>query len=312
MRFARAETLGEEGAFTRIDETHPVGIFLGLEDGKRAVMVVCPRRPPSPPLLAAIEVTIRLRNDEQWAIVLRLLRPELKNLFTRLVEDLDAATRTPLGDPGSIVIERLSRWKRLLSPGTLDVLEDKAVRGLAAELSFLLHEGFRAIGARSTVLGWVGPYERPKDFILDHAEIEVKAVGRQFGKVTISSLEQLSLAGLPLFLWCQAVDIVSTPSGDAISLASLIDRIRGEMVDDSIAAQVFEEALRASGYEDRKEYQERLLRFGATRCYRVCTDFPRLERAQLAPAIVTCRYTIDLQGIEPFRAVTWTEDASNV
>ncbi len=86
-KFAHAESRRENNGLSRIDDTHPMDIFLGLENGERAFVVVCAERPPEAPSLATIGVDFRLRHDGKWALVLRLLRPDLKVLFNRLVED---------------------------------------------------------------------------------------------------------------------------------------------------------------------------------------------------------------------------------
>lgn len=306
-KFARAEASGQEGVFTRIDEAHPVGIYLGLEDGDRAVMLVCPAKPPAPPPLVAIRVDVRARNDGTWALVLKLARRDLKGLFTHLVEDLDGATRQP-GDPGKAVVERLTRWQRLLSRGTPGVLEDQELRGLAAELDFLLSEAIPVAGARAAVSAWKGPYEAPKDFLFDNVEVEVKAVHRQQRRIRISSLEQLSDSGLPLYLWSRAVDL-DTGSDPDTSMAAFVERARTAVGLDAVAAEGLELGLRSAGYEDRPEYDTRYVRFGPHTCFRVCDGFPRIQRVNVVPGVLDCSYDIDLNDLAAFRVASWKEPA---
>lgn len=304
-KFARAEASGQDSVFERIDETHPVGIFLGLEGRQRAIMVVCSQRPPQPPSLASIAAEIRARPHNEWALVLRLVRPELKGLFTRLVEDLDGATRQRPEDPGEVVVSRLARWQRLLSRGAPNVLDDDELRGLVGELSFLLDEAIAAVGPRAAVAAWRGPYDAPKDFVFEHVEVEVKSVHRQRGRLNISSLEQLSDAGRPLYLWTRVVELTSTAPGEPTAVSALMSRMRAAVSHDADAAEGLEQSLRAAGWEDRPEYETRGVIFGASTCYDVGAGFPRLDRDDVPGAIATCRYEICIDELAPFVTSTW-------
>lgn len=308
-KFAKAELSGQDGVFERIDDSHPVGIFIGLEGHQRVILVVCSRRPPQPPSLASIAVEIRSRHGGDWALVLRLVRPELKVLFTRLVEDLDSATRQGAEDPGALVVARLVRWQRLLSRGTATVLEDDELRGLVGELCFLLDEAIPAIGACAAVAAWRGPYDSPKDFVFDDGEVEVKSIHRQRERLLISSLEQLSDSGRPLHLWCRVVDLTSTAPGDPSSVPSLVSRVREAVSINAEAAEGLELSLRAAGWEDRQEYETRGVHLGPATCYAVRGEFPRLQRSEVAGAIAVCRYEISIDAIHRFGVSTWRTGA---
>lgn len=306
-RFAEAEARRENNGFTRIDDTHPPDIFLGLEDGERAVMVLCVHRPPEPPSLAAIGVGVGLRHDGRWALVLRLLRPELKALFNRLIEDLDGALRQQPESPGETVLVRLARWQRLLSEAPLGLLGDQELRGLCAELDFLRAEAIRVVGLRAAVTAWVGPRDAPKDFVLDCAEVEVKAVHQQPREYCISSLEQLTDAGKPLFLWARVVELGRAQEPNPHSVAALVDKVRAEMATDPVATEELEIRLRLAGYEDRPEYASRVINFGPATCYRISPGFPRIERPPTPPGIISCQYRIQVAALDAFRVSTWQE-----
>lgn len=304
-KFSAAESRRKKNGFTRIDDTHPVDIFLGLENGERAVMAVCHQRPPEPPSLAAISVEVRLRHDGTWALVLRLLRPELKALFNRLIEDLDGTLRQHPESPGETVLARLARWQRLLSQGPLAVLGDQELRGLCAELDFLLAEAIRVMGPRAGVRAWEGPRDAPKDFVMDCAEVEVKAVHQQPREFCISSLEQLTDVGKPLFLWTRAVELGHARDPSPSSVAALVEKLRAATASDPAASEELEIRLRLAGYEDRPEYALRVVTFGPAACYRVAVGFPRLERPGVPAGIVSCQYRIQAAALDPFRVGTW-------
>ena len=189
--FQQAERTGADGGFTRIDERHPVGIFVGLDGGRRCILVVCPEQPPAAPTIGALHVEARRRHDGNWALTIRLERPDLSALFTRLVDDLAGATAADGRHPGSVVVQRLVRWQRLFLPARSDLLEDFELRGLIAELSFLIDEAVPFAGPEAALRAWRGPFDAPKDFVFADREIEVKATSHQPKSLHISSLEQL-------------------------------------------------------------------------------------------------------------------------
>lgn len=308
-KFAAAEASREPNVFTRIDATHPVELFLGLEGFDRAIMVICPQRPPEPPTLAAIAVDVRLRQDNSWALVLRLLRAEFKTLFERLVADLEAATRQNPENPGEVVIARLSRWQRLLSRGQLGILDDHQLRGLCAEISFLADEAIRVAGPGRGVAAWHGPHDGPRDFVFEDVEVEVKAIRPNSREVSISSLEQLTDAGKPLFLWVRPVDIGRVRDPDPASVAALVQRVRAATAGVPTLAEDLDFRLGLAGYEDRSEYARITVSFGSVRCYRVSQGFPRIERASAPPGIVACQYRLLVASIESFRAGSWVGES---
>ena len=309
--FRRAEQAGVDGSFSRISESHPVDLFLGIEGGRRAVMVVCRTRPPEPPSLGAIMVEARPRQRGEWALIIRLDRPDFTGLFTRVVEDLVDATCVAPPDPGEVVIRRLARWQRLFSRRPSVLLEDHEIRGLAAELSFLVDEAIPQFGPLAAAMAWVGPYAAPKDFSFQAVEVEVKATHRQRRSIRISSLEQLTDAGLPICLWCRVVEVERGQSGEPhATFAALVRRVRVAVAEDATAAERVEDALRAAGYEDRAEYETTMVRFGPMVSYAVRDDFPRIQRPDVAAGIDSCIYEIAVTAITRFLVGTWREVAS--
>ncbi|MBI5258362.1 MAG: PD-(D/E)XK motif protein [Burkholderiales bacterium] len=303
--FRRAELAGEDPAHLRIDESHPVDIAVGLDGGRRAIVVVCAARPPEPPTMGAMRVTVGDRKDHRWAVLIRLERPDMAPLFTRLAEDLAEATRKAPDRPGDVVIDRLNRWQRLFARGPSGLLDDLVLRGLAAELLFLREEAVSHLGPQAAVQAWQGPYEAPKDFVFCDREVEVKATSRQPRALHISSYEQLEDAGLPLFLWARVVELEHGAPDLARSVANTVRQARAAVAGHAEAAEALESALLAAGWEDREEYEARLLRVGPSTCYGVTEGFPRIRRSQLAVGILDGAYRLDTAVLTGFVADTW-------
>jgi hypothetical protein len=273
------------------------------------LVLLCLDRPPEAPSFASIRIEARKRLDGQWALIVRLERGELKGLFNHLLDDLVAATRGTTQETALVFVARLARWQRLLARAPTGLLDDDVLRGLAAELHFLLHEAVPVVGLRPAVEGWVGPWEAPKDFVFPRAQIEVKSVHQTMRRVTISSLEQLTDAGAPLFLWTCPVELetVAVPPA-AGSMAHLVARVRAVVADDSSASAHFEEGLRAVGWTDRDEYRLRVAHFGDALCHSVRAGFPRIERGMVHPAVTEARYRLDLDQLTPWAVDTWTSE----
>lgn len=303
--FRRAEERGESNAFSRLSHESPIELYAGLDQGRRSVMLISLRRSPDPPPIAAICSECRHRSDGRWALVISLCRPELSALFGKLVEDLEEAALADPTDCGGAVVQRLIRWQRLFARGTSELLDDRALRGLAAELDFLLTEAIPTLGLREGVSAWAGPYGAHKDFENTLAEVEVKALHPDQKVVSISSLEQLAPTGSPLYLWTKETEGRFVEPEPSRSFAKLVSELRTVLSADAQASEMFEEGLTAAGYRDRPEYAHFELTFGPSRCYLVRDDFPRLLPPSPADAISSCRYDLAVHHLEAFHTDSW-------
>src|SRR5688500_10582400 len=89
------------------------------------------------------------------------------------------------------LLARLVQWQSLLSRGLKRLLDDREIRGLIGELSFLRDELIPRFGPPA-VLFWQGPNGLPQDFALGSYLFEVKThLAGDSPKVLISCPEQL-------------------------------------------------------------------------------------------------------------------------
>lgn len=303
--FRRAEHRGIDASFTRINDTHPVGLFLGLEGGRRCVLAVISRRPLELPRIGALHIDVRPRASGEWALTIRLERADLSPLFTRLVEDLVASTLRSPTEPGTTIIDRLIRWQRMMARGPSALLDDLELRGLVAEIAFLVEEALPELGPNAAITAWVGPYDAPKDFVFVNCEVEVKATTRQPRTLRINSLEQLTDTGLPLYLWTRVVELDNAQPHTSNSVASWVRKAREAFAPYAEASDALEDCLRAGGWEDREEYEARIIHVGPSLCYRVHGSFPRIQRSSVATGVTNARYRIDVATLTPFVEAGW-------
>jgi hypothetical protein len=159
---------GGAGLFRRIDETHPLDLYAGIDyRGQRVLMLVVHDAPLNIPQPGVVEVTCNQRGDQDFALILQLVRPQFEELFGRLCQDLVDATRDVLPDNGAgEILQRLARWRKLLEAGPRTALSDDALRGLVGELWTLRSMAIPRFGVDTAVTGWVGSLGAPQDFVL--------------------------------------------------------------------------------------------------------------------------------------------------
>jgi hypothetical protein len=308
--FKKAEESTTDSVYTRASETHPVDVFVGIDHQLLAIQVRSFDRPPIPPRIAAISIEVNPPRAGKWSTVIKLRRPDLRYLFVKLAEDLLRETDKGEATAGRVVMTRLAQWQRLLAAGPLGILTESERRGLAAELAFLRDEVVPKLGIRPGIAAWKGPFQAPRDFEVTECDIEVKALRDGTRTLAINSLEQLELATKPIYLWVQTVEL-GTPLDIGLpehSLASLVQDLRTAINSDSEAAEQFEHALRAAGYEERPEYSREPLTIGRHWCLRVREDFPRIERRATAAGVLSCTYDISWPEVSRYECGTWVTD----
>ena len=290
------------GVFRRVDEQHPLDLYAGVDiEGRHVLMLVTPKSPPAIPPPGAVEVLCNQRDDCDWAVIFRLARPALDELFGRLCQDLVDNSRTATRDHGAdVLLRRLSRWRKLLELGHHKTLSDRELRGLVGELWFLDRVAIPRVGIDAAVSGWNGPLGAPQDFLIDGLLVEVKTILPGMHDVTISCIEQLDGDGAPLFLAVVQVVPADDAHPDAFTLLSLVQRLRSTVEVSAGASNEFALRLAEAGCVDAEEYARAWFRVTACRFYCVRDDFPRIVRARLATGVMAVSYEIDLQRCSPF------------
>ena len=286
------------GSFRLVDESHPLDLYAGLDpDNRRSLMLVTQHPPEQIPPTGAVQVSVNQRSDGEFAVLFRLARAELNELFGRLCQDLIDATRTSNRENGaSALLQRLGRWRRLLEAGGMG-LSDSELRGLFGELWFLLTVGIPTYGKTIAINAWNGPLGAPQDFQLGSSLVEVKTILPGARGITISSAEQLDNKLIPL----QIAVVALHPSGQ-FALPELVTNIRRDLEDAPAGAAEFEIRLAEAGYTDRPEYDITRFSVDEIRYYPVTDKFPRIIPVQVPAGISKLRYDLDLHKCGEFRS----------
>jgi hypothetical protein len=299
---AIAATTDRTSVFRRVDETHPLPLYAGIDhDGHRVLMLVTAQVPSQVPPPGIVHVVCNQREDGDFAIILRLGRPEFDEVFGRLCQDLVDATRGTVPALGAeALLRRLGRWRKLLEVGTRATLSDVALRGLVGELWFLQHVAMRRLDADAAVQGWVGPLGAPQDFIVGNELFEIKACSPPASHVNIASLQQLDAGDSPLRLVVVWLAAAAADAKDSFSPAQLVQSLRSALEHTASASTEFALRLAEAGFADADEYERVWYQVTHVRAYAVHGDFPRLTRAVVPLGVGDATYTVALRACDPF------------
>ena len=189
-----------------------------------------------------------------------------------------------------VALAHIRRWKAFLSGRGGPRLSPEEVRGLFAELTFLLEMIDSGTSVPDAVGAWLGPERSHQDFICGNTAVEIKALsGSERSAVRISSEDQLESLNDSLFL--RLYRLSSLPDANtACSLNSVVAMVENRL-DDVDAVVAFDRKLAAQGYAPLPDYDEPRFVVSEIRTYLVEPAFPRLIRSQLPSGVakVACR-----------------------
>ncbi len=290
------------GLFRRVDDTHPLDLYAGIEhQWKRVLLLVVPDAPPNLPPPGIVEVSCNQRGDSEWAIIVQLSRPDFEELFGRLCQDLIDATRQSTPEGGAeVLLRRLGRWRRLLELSHRRTLSELELRGLIGELWFLKTVALPRFGPQLAVHGWVGPQGAAHDFLLGHLLVEIKTYGPGSHDLMIASLDQLDAGNDPLYLAAVSLAGSTSTSNGAITTTMLVADIRESLETDPVVLTEFDLRLAEAGYADGENYTRTWYQIFGARYFAVRDGFPRLVQAGVPTGVHDVVYLIDLRACAAF------------
>lgn len=291
-----------------VDENHPLKLFWGVDSKNRysfafeAEVVALPSKKVLPDL-SGMELNVfhqgtngklvlLLQNNKDWEIFFALCLDLVRATF--VLKDELAASDT--------ILRRLIRWQELLRKNRRQILSEEEIKGLMGELIFLRQSLTPVYGLDDAVTSWRGPEGAPQDFALAEVAYEVKCqAGGSRRLVRISSADQLC-PQLPVgYLVVYTLARQTSDNLDAISLNSLVARIRADLVSASATVRDrFEDLLFISGYLVNDEYEKHLFTVVSSKSYRLVDGFPRICPQILLPGIDFVSYSISLDACSRF------------
>jgi len=198
-----------------------------------------------------------------------------------------------------ITLNHLRRWKAFLANRNARILTNEEIRGLFAELWFLLELAKTPLGTDRAVLAWHGPDRVQQDFIYGGRAVEIKSlVSVDPRTVRISSENQLESAEPQLFL--VVVLLAEAKKDEGRSLNAIANQALA-LGTGSDAQLQLDSKLAQFGYLPLPEYDRLRMEVAGTVAYEVNDDFPRIVRSGLPVGVVRVTYQIQLEHLEPFK-----------
>jgi len=247
-----------------------------------------------------IDVDLRAGDKGQQRLVLALERQVDRDLFEGLCRTLASSLEHATDSASSLAVSlaHIHRWKTFLS-GRSQHLSAEEVRGLYAEITFLLELIDRQISSNTAVESWLGPERSHQDFIFGNTAVEIKSLsGAERNTVRISSEDQLESLNDALFLRIYRLSDLTDAAG-ARSLNEIVTAVQARL-DEADAVEAFDRKLVAYGYAPLPDYDEPRFVLSGVRSYRVSDGFPRLTRSQLPTGIASVAYDIRLEALAPY------------
>ena len=247
-----------------------------------------------------IDVDLRGGDLERQRLVLTLQRDVDRDLFAGLCRTLASALEHASDSVSALAVAlvHIRRWKTFLS-GQSQRLSTEEVRGLFAELTFLLELLNKPNTASTALDSWLGPEKSHQDFIYGNIAVEVKSIsGSERNVVRITSENQLESLNDELFL--RIYRLSSLPdAASAQSLNTIVAAVQSKLGNAEVSA-LFDRKLMMYGYAPLPDYDTPLFVVSRVTTYRVLSAFPRLIRSQLSSGIAKVSYDIKLESIDQY------------
>jgi hypothetical protein len=302
-RWSHLQPGPDEPSFQRVDELHPLDLYLGIDASSDRMLMLLTSSEPHPSIqFRGLEIVLNRRHDRRWALIVRLKDASLLTPFAYLCSDLIDSSRDLKDGPAAArhIIARLRRWQQMFDQTGKGILDDSSIRGLVGELLFLERFVLVHFPKKFALEGWIGPLDADQDFRLGPTAFEIKAVRSGAQTVAISSLEQLDISEGTLFLVLITLDTVTADTSESVSLAGLVKRIRTGLAEDSDASDLFETRLTAVGYQDLPIYAEMNFVCAEVKQFAVVDGFPRMIRKSAPAGVARASYDIWIKDCLPF------------
>ena len=286
--------------FSRIDNSHPLELHVGLDDkGRKTIELRAQFAPRKVTGTASIAVN-QYKKPEYNTIRFSLIDEEISGLFYLFCEDLVEQTREikERTEGYNCIVNRFFQWKRMFVASKTNILTEQAIMGLIGELLYFRDVLSDKIGIYDALKSWSGQELTHKDFSYNDTWTDVKTVRSGNITVRISSLEQLESDNdgeLAVF----TLEKMST-AFHGITLNNLVMKIRN-MFPPGEDRDKFISEVELQGYEYNDIYDEYVYKVNDFTRYCVNDEFPKLTSRDIDPAIKRATYEIAIADIVGFK-----------
>ncbi len=288
------------GGFLLVSDDHPLSFHIGyLSDSQKCFIVLNTGKLDKISSSKAINVENIILSDDSYALRFSLNYSSLDEIFVKLCWDLISSSKDDPQPVERLVIQ-YKKWLRLLQQIGNGLLPPHSQKGLIGELLYLAdliskHGETKALGE------WVGPEGADQDFNFEDGWAEIKTTIIAGTTVQVSSLQQFDRSDEGTLI-VYFLDKTSSTGTTTISLNEAIELVASKVLTQP-NKNLFELKLAKCGYQSKNadEYSAYRFKLSEKRMYCVSSDFPRLTKDNVPPAVIEAQYRIDLPSIETFR-----------
>lgn len=289
-------------SFQRIDDTHVLDIFLGIDHMSRYTMfLIFDSEPESLPSSQMVSVFVGKRNDGKWGLSFALNDNEFEDVFFHLCSDIIESSRyVSSNTAGAVHVgKRYKQWQDMLAKYRGNMLSEDEIKGLIGEILFLKDFLLLQYGEVSSVNAWIGPEMADQDFVFSDVWYEVKATASGANSIKVSSIEQLDVA-IDGELIIVFLDKTSKANKAGITINKLYNDVL-EILQEESCRQKFSSILLKRGYYGRIEYDDYAYQLAGIRRYQVRREFPSIRREMLPGAVAAANYSLSLAALAAYQ-----------
>lgn len=288
--------LSENSKYKRVNEVHPLEIYLGLDSHGNKVLRLNEQFEIQP-VKSSAKIKVSQHNDVTYNSILFTNTGD-DEIFYQFCNDLINTSNmcnTQIGY--QFLLNRYSKWMKMFASNK-EALSITEIMGLIGELLFLKNYSFEKYGVRNAMFGWSGTESTHKDFSYDDEWYEIKCIETHRSVVKISSLEQLDsvVDGTLVVIKLEKM----SASFDGVSLNKLIGQIKEQITNEEVL-DIFENKLLQAGYIFTPTYDDIVFCYISQEAYSVSQDFPRIKKNSLPREIAGVKYEILLNTIEGYK-----------
>lgn len=289
--------------YRRVDEEHPVDIYLGYsEENFPSMSISLEGRPVKVNSSSAIQVELKKKNDTSINLTFKLLDKDKLTIFYKFCEDIIESTRNAkCASYLAYIIARWNKWRSMFKRQNTELLTENQVVGLIGELLFLRDYMITTYGKEDALMSWGGPSKSHKDYEIKNTWYEIKTIRQGASKVKISSIEQLD-SDVEGNLVVYSLEVTNENVERSISLNLLVKQLFA-IFEEFELFSLFQSKLIEVGYSCEEEYDTYNYKFIRRDIYRVKDGFPRISLNDLIEGIVGVSYDISLSNIKSFLRV---------
>ncbi len=296
------DALKNHKGYIRINSTHPIDIYLGLNElNQKSFVIITSGELENIESSKLINAVIRQREDGRIYISFELLDNKMSDLFYKFCLDIIESTKDiPESNIVSFINKRWNDWGNLFKNPINTILGEKEIKGLLGELVFLNEYMFKNYRIDDGLNSWMGPDLAHKDFEIEDTWYEIKTVSQNSLTVKVSSIEQLDSNNQGMLVIIR-LEPTNVKKSDYITLNQYVESIKKKLSTKQLL--LFERKLGGANYNYEKDYDKHIYYVQKIELYIVNEKFPRISKKMIPSEIVRVSYEIAIDSIRNFEKI---------